>query len=267
MLCSGLLHSLVSCHPLTCPLLPPTHPPMQSMGYQMSTRPRPKPAAKPAAPAAPAPAQLPVRAASAPAAAVAQPEAFQDVVEASAVIEPQSTKQLLTGTELEAAPERRGRPVPVIKAGMAAPSAGMAPPAAPPAPAVAPRPVAVVKPRQRSTIGDMLRGPRDGGNGVNGGSSSGGGGYSYAQPAPMQPAPVQQQPASYPSSPPAGGYPVNTGSRAAAAAAQAAPLEPIAAAVPVQYNADGSVVLASKPIKVGAGRQVAEWEGDFRGFS
>ena len=223
--------------------------PVQNSGYQMRPRPA-KPAAKPAAPApkaAPAPA---------PVAAAAEPEPFKDVVEASAVIEPVSPQRLLSGTELEAAPERRGRPVPVIKAGMAAPT-----PAQPTgsavvaAPQSAPRPVAVVKPQKRATIGDMLRASRDGGNGGSGSSGAyepayNGGGYVAV---PTRPAPAQQQPASYPAPAPAGGYPVQTGSRAAAAAAAAAgqAADPESGAVvPVQYNPDGSVVLAAKPIKV-----------------
>lgn len=224
-------------------------------------RPRPsRPAAKPSAPrAAPEPAP----------ASAAAPESFKDVVEASAVIEPVSPQQLLAGTELEAAPERRGRPVPVIKAGMAAPapvqaSAG----AVVAAPQSAPRPVAVVKPQKRATIGDMLRASREGGSASSGAYEPpyNGGGYAAV---PSRPAPAQQQPASFPAPAPAGAYPVQTGSRAAEAAAAAAgqSADPASGAVvPVQYNQDGSVVLAAKPIKVRSlGRQSwcswAAWSG------
>lgn len=229
---------------------------------------RPRPAKPAAKPAAPAPKAVP---APAPAAAAAEPEPFKDVVEASAVIEPVSPQRLLSGTELEAAPERRGRPVPVIKAGMAAPT-----PAQPTgsavvaAPQSAPRPVAVVKPQKRATIGDMLRASRESGSGGSGSSGAyepayNGGGYVAV---PTRPAPAQQQPASYPAPAPAGGYPVQTGSRAAAAAAAAAgqAADPESGAVvPVQYNPDGSVVLAAKPIKVQSVcvAQVVAWWGMF----
>ena len=171
------------------------------------------------------------------------------------MIEPVSPQRLLAGTELETAPERRGRPVPVIKAGMAAPtpvqpSAG----AVVAAPQSAPKPVAVVKPQKRATIGDMLRASQEGGSAGDGVYEPpyNGGGYAAV---PTRPVPAQQQPASYPAPAPAGAYPVQTGSRAAAAAAAAAEqaADPASSAVvPVQYNSDGSVVLAAKPIKVGS---------------
>lgn len=240
-------HSLV--HPQAVPPTPPAspHPTLpQSMGYQMNSRPRPaKPAPKPAAQAQAAQA---VMVAPAPA-----PERFQDVVEASEVIEPVSPKQLLAGTELEKSPERRGRPVAVVKPGMAAPAGAQASTAMVATAQAAPRPVAVVKPQKRSSIGDMLRGAA---------ASMGGGGGAYEQPRAgtvasyngsgyaevlTRPAPEQQGQASFP----AAGFPVNTGSPAAMAAAAAQPVDPAAGTmVPVQYNPDGSVVLSSKPIKV-----------------
>lgn len=226
-------------------MMPPSPSPLlpQNAGFQMM-RPRPaKPSSKPAAPkATPAPAEA------------AEAEPIKDVVEASAVIEPVSPQRLLAGTELETAPERRGRPVPVIKAGMAAPtpvqpSAG----AVVAAPQSAPKPVAVVKPQKRATIGDMLRASQEGGSAGDGVYEPpyNGGGYAAV---PTRPVPAQQQPASYPAPAPAGAYPVQTGSRAAAAAAAAEQAaDPASSAVvPVQYNSDGSVVLAAKPIKVGS---------------
>lgn len=102
------------------------------MGYQMSTRPRSrpaKPAPPPAAPAAQhAPPELAAAAEFAPVASIplgfvsvsAQPdEPFRDVVEP--IVVENGTRELLSGTELEAAPEKRGRPVPVVKPGQAVP--------------------------------------------------------------------------------------------------------------------------------------------------
>ncbi len=119
-------------HP--CHLTPPALPSPQSMGYQMSTRPRARPAKPSATPPRAAPAlqqgQPEVAAAAelAPAAPIplaslsvsAQPdEPFRDVVEP--IVVENDSRELLSGTELEAAPEKRGRPVPVVKPGQAVP--------------------------------------------------------------------------------------------------------------------------------------------------
>lgn len=224
----------------------------------MNTRPRAKPASKPAQLGAPS--QLAAETKPAAPAPASSSESFSDVndvVEASAVIEPMSPKQLLKGTELEAAPERRGPPVPVVKVGQAVPLAARQPDG-PPAAAAAPKPVAVIKPQKRSTIGDMLRAARGGPSASTNGAPTNGG-YAVVN---TQPAPVQPQPASFPSGPaPSGGYPVNTGSRAAAAAAAAAggSEQTSAEVMPVRYNNDGSVVLASKPIPVRGRSAGAAW--------
>lgn len=119
-------------HP--CHLNPPALPSPQSMGYQMSTRPRARPAKPSATPPRAAPAvqqgQPEVAAAAelAPAAPIplaslsvsAQPdEPFRDVVEP--IVVENDSRELLSGTELEAAPEKRGRPVPVVKPGQVVP--------------------------------------------------------------------------------------------------------------------------------------------------
>jgi hypothetical protein len=112
--------------------------------------------------------------------------------------------------------------------------------------------VAVVKPQNRATIGDMLR--RGGGGSAAPSPSApgaaalytnGGGGYGLAAPAP---APAQQQAAAAAVPVAAASGRVNTGSGFASSAAAAAEAAP--AASPVQYNPDGSVVLSSKPIKL-----------------
>lgn len=136
-------------------------------------------------------------------------------------------------------------------------------PSPPPLLQAPPRPVPVVKPQKRATIGDMLRSAaRSGGEDpsghaepyalVNGsGRSSGmsvGGGSGGSLAPPLQAA---HQPGAA-GAPPGAAFPVNTGSAYAAAAGGGSSGQPGAAdeATPVQYNPDGSVVLASKPIKL-----------------
>lgn len=309
------------------------------MGYQMNTRPRARPTKAAAAPppAAPAAQQSQTEAAAvaelAPAAHAippgfvsvsAQPdEPFRDVVEP--IVMESGTRQLLSGTELEAAPEKRGRPVPVVKPGQAVPLQLQTGSGAPQAAAVAapqvrrigwhargrglrstkpahdnfsthatcqefcrashassahpwatlpppyacvqapPRPVPVVKPQKRATIGDMLRsaarsGDEDpyaepyalvNGSGRSSGMSVGGGGSGGH--TPQLSTPANPHASHQPAAAGAGGaFPVNTGSSYAAAAGggsrgQAGGSDE---AGPVQYNPDGSVVLASKPIKL-----------------
>ncbi|KAL4458611.1 hypothetical protein ABPG75_013476 [Micractinium tetrahymenae] len=253
---------------------------LESMGYQMSTRPRARPAKPSAAPppAAPAAQQAPpeVAAVAAPIplgslSVSAQPdEPFRDVVEP--IVVESAPKELLSGTELEAAPDKRGRPVPVVKPGQAVPLQLQPGSGAPQAAAAAPRPVPVVKPQKRATIGDMLRSAtRSGGedpyaepyalvngSGRNSGMSVGGGSSAGGYGAPLAPPPPQasyQPPAIAASSAgpaPGGAFPVNTGSSYAAAAAGGGGGQPGGGdeGAPVQYNPDGSVVLASKPIKL-----------------
>ncbi|KAL4429383.1 hypothetical protein ABPG77_005157 [Micractinium sp. CCAP 211/92] len=249
---------------------------LESMGYQMSTRPRARPAKPSATPPRAAPAlqqgQPEVAAAAelAPAAPIplaslsvsAQPdEPFRDVVEP--IVVENDSRELLSGTELEAAPEKRGRPVPVVKPGQAVPlqlqpGSGTPQAAAVAAPQAAPRPVPVVKPQKRATIGDMLRsaarsGAEDpyaepyalvNGSGRSSGMSVGGGSGGSFAPPPQPP----RQPGNAGGAAPSSAFPVNTGSAYAAAAGGGSSGADEAA--PVQYNPDGSVVLASKPIKL-----------------
>lgn len=96
--------------------------------------------------------------------------------------------------------------------------------------------VPVVKPQKRATIGDMLRSSLMGDGAApqpDAPLHSVDGGYGYAAAPPRQ-----QQQAAAP-------RPVNTGSSYGSGA-----VEEAAGGAAVQYNSDGSVVLASKPIKL-----------------
>lgn len=188
-------------------------------------------------------------------AAVSGPETFRDVEAAAQQATAIASGGLLNGTELEKSPERRGPPVPVVKPGMASPSGyaqtgsgssagnGGGSPAA-----AAPRPVAVVKPQKRATIGDMLRNSRVSDEypphpGQSGTSRPQPGGYDFAA---VPPPPAQQRPE------PAAirQRPVDTGSSYGTRSAAVMSPEASAAPAAVQYNTDGSIVLSSKPIKL-----------------
>ena len=137
---------------------------LQSLGYQIPPVRRGRSAAtKPATDDAPAPAaQQPPAPPSEPftdvlllseRAGEAEVAAIGGVAVAPAL--PREPLGVLTGTELEAAPERPFvRPVPVVKPGMAPPT----PAAQQSSPKPIPRNVPVVKPQKRMTIGDMMRG-------------------------------------------------------------------------------------------------------------
>ncbi|EFN54135.1 hypothetical protein CHLNCDRAFT_58231 [Chlorella variabilis] len=214
----------------------------EGLGFQMSARPRP--ASKPAKPsmvlaqASARPVEL--AAAPVPAAEVEVAlagEAFKDVGVAQVAAQAAAgASVLLAGTELEKGPERRGPHVPVVKPGMASPPAVQLNGGGAPAPAPAPRSVPVVKPQKRATIGDMLRSSLMGDGAApqpDAPLHSVDGGYGYAAAPPRQ-----QQQAAAP-------RPVNTGSSYGSGA-----VEEAAGGAAVQYNSDGSVVLASKPIKL-----------------
>jgi hypothetical protein len=196
---------------------------------------RPQKPSAPAAPALPPAREVEVEVMG----AGPSPDAFSDV-EAGQPAAALPPRALLSGTELERSPERRGRPVPVVKPGVASPlgSPGAAAPSSAGAP---PKPVPVVKPQKRATIGDMLRASRvtDVYN-------------SPAAPAPVAPTGAGHSYAAVPE--PAGRAaaprPVHTGSPYGGGRAAAPASVDEGSTTPVQYNADGSVVLSSKPIKL-----------------
>eukprot|EP00887_Chlorella_sp_A99_P006426 scaffold3.g6426.t1 len=151
------------------------------LGFSMpQPRRRPRPAPAPEA-ATPAPPALQEGGALAQAGAPSSGELFLDV--ASDAAEEGSggaADLLLAGTELEAAPERAVRRVPVVRPNGYAPAPAAAAPAAP---APRPKPVPVVKPQRQVTIGEMIAS-------VGGEEGSGGGSYDGAATAPAAAAPA-----------------------------------------------------------------------------